>query len=335
MINIDDYFYELPNELIAQEPLTKRDACKLLVVNEDGQIEHKHFFDIVDYLTENDVLVVNRSKVFKARLLGYKDGLGAAEVLLLEKIINNKWKALGKNLKEGQKINFDNKYFGKIITREGSEVIVELNFDEGVIDQIGVTPLPPYIKTDKDFSAEYQTVYAMEIGSSAAPTAGLHFTNELKERLIKKQVKWEEVVLHVGLGTFKKVEQKNIDEKKLHSEYFEIDDGTWERLKKYKEEGKRIIAVGTTALRALETGKQKGYTSIFIYPPYDFKIVDSLITNFHLPKTSLLMLISALLRDRGWKTIYKEAIKEKYRFFSFGDAMWIKPLCPSKADISP
>lgn len=324
MINIDDYDYTLPPELIAQEPLIKRDDCKLLVVGEDGQIEHKSFFEISDYLCENDVLVVNRSKVFKARLLGHKDGGGNAEILLLEKIINNKWKALGKNLKEGQKINFDNKYFGKILKREGSEVEVELNFDEKVIDLIGVTPLPPYIKTDKDYSAEYQTVYAREIGSSAAPTAGIHFTNELKDKLINNGVKWEEIVLHVGLGTFKKVEEKNIIEKKLHSEYFEIDDGTWERLKKYKEEGKRIIAVGTTALRALETGRQKGYTNIFIYPPYDFKVVDSLITNFHLPKTSLLMLIAALLKDRNWKAIYKEAIKERYRFFSFGDAMWIK-----------
>jgi S-adenosylmethionine:tRNA ribosyltransferase-isomerase len=323
MIKIDDYEYILPPELIAQEPWVNRDECKLLVVGEDGDIEHKHFFDIVDYLSENDVLVVNRSKVFKARLLGKKDGGGSAEVLLLEKIINNKWKALGKNLKEGQKINFDEKYFGKILKREGSEVLVELNFDENVIEKIGVTPLPPYIKTDKNYSEEYQTVYAKEIGSSAAPTAGLHFTSELKQKLINNGVKWEEIVLHVGLGTFLKVEEKNIVEKKLHSEYFEIDDGTWERLKKYKEEGKRIIAVGTTALRALETGRQKGFTDIFIYPPYQFKVVDSLITNFHLPKTSLLMLISALLGKRNWQTIYKEAIKEKYRFFSFGDAMFV------------
>ena len=323
MIKIDDYEYILPPELIAQEPWVNRDECKLLVVGEDGDIEHKHFFDIVDYLTDNDVLVVNRSKVFKARLLGKKDGGGSAEVLLLEKIINNKWKALGKNLKEGQKINFDEKYFGKILKREGSEVLVELNFDENVIEKIGVTPLPPYIKTDKNYSEEYQTVYAKEIGSSAAPTAGLHFTSELKQKLINNGVKWEEIVLHVGLGTFLKVEEKNIVEKKLHSEYFEIDEETWERLKKYKEEGKRIIAVGTTALRALETGRQKGFTDIFIYPPYQFKVVDSLITNFHLPKTSLLMLISALLGKRNWQTIYKEAIKEKYRFFSFGDAMFV------------
>lgn len=323
MIKIDDYDYILPPELIAQEPLLKRDECKLLVIDENGKIEHKRFFEIVDYLGENDVLVVNRSKVFKARLLGHKDGGGSAEILLLEKIINNKWKALGKNLKEGQKINFSEKYFGKIIKRDGSEVEVELNFDETVIEQIGVTPLPPYIKSEKDWSKEYQTVYAREIGSSAAPTAGLHFTNELKQKLIEKQVKWEEVVLHVGLGTFKKVEQKNIDERKLHSEYFEIDDGTWERLAQFKKEGKRIIAVGTTALRALETGKQKGYTNIFIYPPYEFKIVDSLITNFHLPKTSLLMLISALLKGRDWKKIYNEAIGKKYRFFSFGDAMFV------------
>lgn len=322
-INIDDYSYDLPPELIAQEPVEKRDDCRLLIVDEENNIIHKQFFNIIDYLTDNDVLVVNRSKVFKARLLGFKDGGGSAEVLLLEKIRVNIWKALGKNLKEGQKINFDDKYFGKIIKREGSEVEVELNFDEKIIDQIGVTPLPPYIKTDKDFSEEYQTVYAREVGSSAAPTAGLHFTTKLKEKLINNGVKWEEVVLHVGLGTFKKVEQKNIDEKKLHSEYFEIDDGTWERLKKYKEEGKRIIAVGSTALRALETGKQRGYTNIFIYPPYQFKMVDSLITNFHLPKTSLLMMVDALLKKRSWQTIYKEAIEKKYRFFSFGDAMWI------------
>lgn len=322
-INIDNYDYNLPAELIAQEPVKKRDDCRLLIVDEENKIIHKHFFNIIDYLTDNDVLVVNRSKVFKARLLGNKNGGGKAEVLLLEKVKGNTWKALGKNIKEGQKINFTEKYFGKILKREGGEVEVELNFDEKVIEIIGQTPLPPYIKTDKDFSNEYQTIYAREVGSSAAPTAGLHFTIELKDKIINKGVKWEEVVLHVGLGTFKKVEQKNIDERKLHSEYFEIDDGTWERLAQYKKEGRRIIAVGTTALRALETGKQKGYTNIFIYPPYQFKVVDSLITNFHLPKTSLLMLISALLANRDWKTIYKEAIKEKYRFFSFGDAMFV------------
>jgi len=323
MIKIEDYDYELPPELIAQEPILKRDDCRLLIVDEENKIIHKQFFDIADYLGENDVLVVNRSKVFKARLLGYKEGGGKAEILLLEKIKNNTWKALGKNVLFGQKVIFDDKYFGKILKREGSEVEVELNFDEDIIEKIGVTPLPPYIKSKKDWSAEYQTIYAKEVGSSAAPTAGLHFTKELGEKIINNGAKWEEIVLHVGLGTFKKVEQKNILEKKLHSEYFEIDDGTWERLKKYKAEGKRIIAVGTTALRALETGRQSGYTNIFIYPPYQFKMVDSLITNFHLPKTSLLMLVDAILGKRSWHTIYKEAIKEKYRFFSFGDAMFV------------
>jgi len=321
MTKIDEYDYDLPVELIAQEPLLKRDDCKLLVVSQNGQIEHKHFFDIVEMLTSNDVLVVNRSKVFKARLLGEKENGGKAEILLLEKIRGNTWKALGKNVKLGQKVLFTDKYFGKIIKRVESEVEVELNFNEDVIEQIGQTPLPPYIKSEKDWSNEYQTIYAREIGSSAAPTAGLHFTEELKMKLIEKGVKWEEIVLHVGLGTFKKVEEKNIVEKKLHSEYFEIDDGTYERIIKYKQEGRRIIAVGTTALRALESGKQKGYTSLFIYPPYEFKIVDSLITNFHLPKTSLLMLVAALLKNRDWKKIYMEAIENRYRFFSFGDAM--------------
>jgi S-adenosylmethionine:tRNA ribosyltransferase-isomerase len=329
VINISDFDYKLPEALIAQEPANPRDDCRLLVVGKDG-VEHKHFYDLVEMLDKNDVLVVNRSRVFPARLRGKKASGGKVEILLLKKLGDNRWLALGRGVKEEQRIDFGQKYFGKIIKKIGKEVEIRLNFDEAVIEKIGVMPLPPYIKSKNEWREEYQTVYAKETGSSAAPTAGLHFSQKLIDKLKEKRVEIEEVVLHVGLGTFKEVTAENIREKKLHSEFYEIDEVTAGRLNRAKVEGKRIIAVGTTSLRVLESvvknGKvqaKSGQTDIFIYPFYQFKFVDSLITNFHLPKSSLVMLVAAMMGE-GWRGVYEQAIKKKYRFFSFGDAMWIK-----------
>jgi S-adenosylmethionine:tRNA ribosyltransferase-isomerase len=332
MIRIDDFDYKLPGELIAQEPLAERDECKLLCVSRSST-RHKKFYDLAKMLTANDVLVVNRSKVFKARLMGIKESGGKAEVLLLRKVGANLWQALGRGVKDGRKISFGGKYWGIIKKKRGEEVEIEINFGDKIIEKIGRVPTPPYIKSKKDFVNEYQNIYAREVGSSAAPTAGFHFSLELKKKLMAKGVGWEEVVLHVGLGTFKKVEEENIILKKLHSEKFMIDKKTAARLNLAKREGKRIIAVGTTAMRVLESVAENGQvqpkvgeTDIFIYPPYRFKFVDSLITNFHLPKTSLLMLVAAAVGEKRWREIYKEAIARGYRFYSFGDAMWIEKL---------
>jgi S-adenosylmethionine:tRNA ribosyltransferase-isomerase len=329
MVKIDDFDYELPIDLIAQEPANPRDSCRLLVVEGD-KITHKHFYDLAEMLTNNDVLVINRSRVFPARLLGRKESGGRAEILLISKLGDFRWLALGKGVKMGQRICFADNYFGEIIKIYGKEVEVKLNFGEEVIEEIGIVPLPPYIKSDGDRREEYQTVYAKETGSSAAPTAGLHFSKELLKKLKKKGVEIEEVVLQVGLGTFGEVTTKNIKEKKLHSEFYEIDRPTALRLNEAKVAGKRIIAIGTTSLRVLESvvenGKvqaKRGRTDIFIYPPYRLKFVDSLITNFHLPKSSLVMLVAVILGEK-WREVYGVAVKKKYRFFSFGDAMWIR-----------
>jgi S-adenosylmethionine:tRNA ribosyltransferase-isomerase len=317
VIKIEDFDYQLPRELIAQEPLLKRDECRLLVVDK-GQIEHKHFYDLEEMLTSNDVLVVNRSKVIPARILGKKKTGGKAEVFLLKKIKTGRWEVLTKNLKVGEVMVVANEEI-RIVAKG----MAEFDFDEEKLFEFGRTPLPPYIKSSGEWRNEYQTVYAREKGSVAAPTAGLHFTPNLLIELKDKGVIIEEVVLHVGLGTFGQIDEKNILEKRLHEEKLIIDKDTWNRLGQYKKEGKRIIAVGTTALRALESGPNKKKTSIFIYPPYKFKMVDSLITNFHLPKSSLLMLVAALMGEK-WREVYLRAIDQKYRFFSFGDAMWIR-----------
>ena len=329
MVKIDDFDYELPIDLIAQEPAIPRDSCRLLVV-EGNKVRHKHFYDLVEMLTKNDVLVLNRSRVFPARLRGVKESGGEVEILLIRRLGDRRWLALGKGVKTGQRINFTNNCFGEIIRIFGKEVEVKLNFGEEVIEKIGKVPLPPYIKTKKEWRKEYQTVYAKEIGSCAAPTAGLHFSQKLLIKLKKKGVEIEEVVLHVGLGTFGEVTEKNIKERKLHSEFYEVDGSTALRLNVAKSAGKRIIAVGTTSLRVLESviknGKvqaKSGVTDIFIYPPYRLKFVDSLITNFHLPKSSLVMLVATILGEK-WRGVYGTAVKKKYRFFSFGDAMWIR-----------
>lgn len=352
MIKIEDYDYELPQELIAQEAIEPRDCCKLLCVkptsdpslDKEGRknilenlvIEEKIFKDIADELGENDVLVLNESRVFPARLIGKKDSGGKVEILLLKKINETDWEAICKpGLKKGKRLDF-RELKGEVI--ENREETIEIRFEfEGdfwkILEQIGKTPIPPYIhnNNEKLVRKTYQTVYAGNYGSAAAPTAGLHFTNELLEKLKNKGVEIEKVNLNVGLGTFKPITEKNIESGKLHTEFLEIKPEVADRLNLAKRQGKRIIAVGTTTVRTLESMAgddgilQSGSknTNIFIYPPYKFKFVDSLITNFHLPKSSLLMLIAAMIGDQ-WKEVYKLAVKNKYRFFSFGDAMWIR-----------
>ncbi len=336
MIKIEDYDYQLPEELIAQEALKKRDECRLLVVEKDGERREVVFKDIADELGENDVLVLNESRVFPARLIGKKESGGRVELLLLKKVGEKEWEAICRpGLKVGKRLDFG-ELKGEVI-KKGEETI-EVRFEyEGdiwkVLEKIGKTPIPPYIHNnkEKEIRKDYQTVYAGSYGSAAAPTAGLHFTEELLEKLKEKGVEVEKVNLHVGLGTFKPITEKNLESGKLHTEFLEIRAEVADRLNLAKKQGKRIIAVGTTSVRSLESmSDEKGIlksgtmeTSIFIYPPYKFKFVDSLITNFHLPKSSLLMLIAAMIGE-DWKKVYDLAVKNRYRFFSFGDAMWIK-----------
>lgn len=336
MIKIEDYDYRLPVELIAQEALKKRDECKLLITNDELRIVEKVFKEIADELGENDVLVLNESRVFPARLFGKKESGGKVELLLLKKINETEWEAISRpGLKMGQKIKF-NSLGGEVVEKQDETIKVKFDYEGDfwkILEKIGKTPIPPYIHNENEgeIRQDYQTVYAASYGSAAAPTAGLHFTDELLERLLKKGVQIEKVNLNVGLGTFKPISEKNLETGKLHAEYFEIKEEVANRLNMAKKQGKRIIAVGTTAVRVLETmsdgeGKLRagsGETSIFIYPPYKFKFVDSLITNFHLPKSSLLMLIAAMMGE-NWKKVYELAVKKKYRFFSFGDAMWIR-----------
>ena len=338
-----DFYYDLPQELIAQTPLAKRDTSRMLVYSKQtSEICHKHFFDILDYLTENDVLVMNRSKVIPARLYGHRVGKPEeiVEILMLKKMELNTYECLvkpGKKFKVGNIIEFSDNLTGEVkeilqtgeriinfIVKDGSPLEVEL-------DKIGEMPLPPYIKEKLQEKNRYQTVYAKEDGSSAAPTAGLHFTTEILDKLKEKGVQIEEVVLHVGLGTFRPVQVNDVENHVMHSEEYFVDKDTADRLNAAKKAGKRIVAVGTTSVRTLETvatenGEIKaghGNTNIFIYPPYKFKFVDSLITNFHLPESTLLMLVSSLMGKENMEKCYAEAIKERYRFFSFGDCMFI------------
>ncbi len=320
-LTLKDFDFNLPECLIAQEPVRPRDHSRLLVLDKNtGQIEHKHFYDIVDYLQAGDVLVMNNSKVIRARLQGTKDTGGKVEVFLLRKIAagpcargdQEVWECMpNKKFKQNLKINFDQDYIGEIIEDK------KIKFNKPGITEVGETPLPPYIKKKAELE-DYQTVYAKEEGSVAAPTAGLHFTPELLQKLKDKGVRIEEVTLHVGLGTFAPVREEDITKHEMHSEYV-VSPGI-------KKTG-RIICVGTTSARTIESlGLEAGskWTDIFIYPGYKFKHVDCLITNFHLPKSSLMMLVSALAGQENIKHAYKEAIKEKYRFYSFGDAMLIK-----------
>jgi len=345
MIKIEDYNYELPQELIAQKALEKRDECRLLCVEnphiplEEGgqlQLEEKRFFEIANELGKNDVLVLNESRVFPARLIGRKDSGGRVELLLLNKLNETDWEAISRpGLKKDRKLFFGD-LKAEVIENLEETVKIRFNFEGDfwkILEEIGKTPIPPYIHNDREneIRQDYQTVYATNYGSAAAPTAGLHFTNELLDKLLRNGVQIEKINLNVGLGTFKPITEKNLESGKLHSELLEIKAEVADRLNIAKKQGKRIIAVGTTAVRTLESminsegilNSGTKETNIFIYPPYKFKFVDSLITNFHLPKSSLLMLIAALMGNR-WREVYELAIEKEYRFFSFGDAMWIR-----------
>ncbi|MFA5532425.1 MAG: tRNA preQ1(34) S-adenosylmethionine ribosyltransferase-isomerase QueA [Candidatus Shapirobacteria bacterium] len=341
-----DYYYNLPSNLIANQPTRLRDHCRLMSLNrQTGHIDHHQFFDLVEILGPNDVLVLNQSKVFPARLLGQKKSGGNIEILLLRQLESDTWIGISKpRPKIGQLIIFPNQLTGQIISSDiySGEIEIKFNFKNQkffqVLDKIGHTPIPPYIlstQTEKEIREEYQTIYAKEVGSAAAPTAGLHFTKKLLSQLKKRGVQIEYITLHVGLGTFQNLRPENLKSKTLHSEFYEIKPIVAKRLNLAKANGKRIIAVGTTSVRTLESAvrlnSQKKYqiipikdsTNIFIYPGVKFKFVDALITNFHLPKSSLLMLVSAFSSKDLILNAYSKAIENKYRFFSFGDAMFI------------
>ncbi len=340
-MKLSDFYYELPEELIAQDPLLKRSDSRLMVLNrEKGSIEHRHFRDITDYINPGDCLVINETRVIPARLMGVKEETGAAiEVLLLKRIDECVWETLvkpGKKARKGAVISFGNGLLkGEVIdiVEEGNRLIrfsYEGIFEE-ILDRLGQMPLPPYITHKLEDKNRYQTVYAKNNGSAAAPTAGLHFTGELLKELEDKGVKIARITLHVGLGTFRPVKVDNILEHHMHSEYYMIDENAADIINSAKRSGGKIISVGTTSTRTLETVADEngiikpssGWTDIFIYPGYKFKIVDRLITNFHLPESTLLMLVSALYDREKILDAYKVAVNEKYRFFSFGDAMFI------------
>ena len=337
-----DFYYELPEELIAQDPLEDRSSSRLLVLDkETGAFSHHVFKEITEYLHEGDCLVINDTKVIPARLIGSKVETNAKiEVLLLKKKENNVWETLvkpGKKAKVGAKISFgDGLLMGEVIdvVEEGNRLI-KFDFDgifEEILDQLGQMPLPPYITHQLEDKNRYQTVYAKHEGSAAAPTAGLHFTKELLERIQEKGIEIARVTLHVGLGTFRPVKTENILEHHMHSEFYTVTQEAADKINTARKNGGKIIAVGTTSTRTLESvgtedGTVKagsGWTQIFIYPGYQFKVIDSLITNFHLPESTLVMLVSALAGREHVLAAYEEAVNEKYRFFSFGDAMLIK-----------
>lgn len=340
-MNTKDFYYDLPEELIAQSPLENRTDSRLMVLNrESGEIIHKHFYDVIEYLNEGDCLVMNNTRVIPARLYGVKEGTGGKiEFLLLKRIDINTWEVIlkpGRKAKPGSRFEFGNGLLKAEIleVKEDGNRIVRFEFDgiwEELLDKLGEMPLPPYIREKLADKERYQTVYSKIEGSAAAPTAGLHFTNELIEKIKEKGVKVAFVTLHVGLGTFRPVSAQNVENHKMHSEYYEISKESAEIINKTRENGGRVIAVGTTSVRTMESVADEngvlkscsGNTEIFIYPGYKFKIVDALITNFHLPESTLLMLISALADKDKIFEAYNEAIRERYRFFSFGDAMLI------------
>ncbi|OQY08713.1 MAG: tRNA preQ1(34) S-adenosylmethionine ribosyltransferase-isomerase QueA [Fusobacteriia bacterium 4572_132] len=339
-MKLTEYDYNLPEEFIAQEPVSPRDSSKLMVLNKEKEtIEHKHFYDIIDYLKKGDLLVMNSTKVIPARLMGRKKTGGFAEIFLLNRIDINNWECLvrpGRRLKEGTKVYFGkNKLIATIIKRkENGNRVVAFEYDgifEEILDELGEMPLPPYIKAELKEKDRYQTVYAQKGESVAAPTAGLHFTQELLTKIKEKGVEIAEVFLEVGLGTFRPVKTENVLEHQMHEEKYEVPVDAAEKINRAKREGRRVIAVGTTSVRTLESASEKKNeiiakkesTDIFIYPGYEFKIVDAIITNFHLPKSTLIMLISAFAKKDFIFEAYEKAIKDKYRFFSFGDAMFI------------
>ena len=339
-----DFYYDLPEELIAQFPTEHRDGCRLMVLNkEKGEIEHKIFSDIIDYLNPEDMLVVNSSKVIPARLLGKTDKTGAdMELLLLRMLDSGEWETLvrpGKRAKVGSSFTFSGILHATVTSiLDGGNRTVKFSYDEekyqsiyAVLDEIGNMPLPPYITKKLENKEDYQTVYAKAEGSAAAPTAGLHFTRELLEKIKAKGVGYGEVTLHVGLGTFRPVKVDKIEDHLMHGEYFYLTDEVAEEINRRRKAGGRIIAVGTTSARVLESVSDpdgtvnavSGETGIFIYPGYKFKAVDALITNFHLPESTLIMLVSALAGKENVMGAYETAVRERYRFFSFGDAMLI------------
>jgi len=341
-LEVKDFYYDLPKEFIAQHPMEKRDECRLMVLGkENGSIEHKKFKDILDYLNSGDCLVLNDTRVLPARLLGVKEGSGGKmEFLLLKRIDKNKWEILvkpGKKAVIGSRFVFGNgELRARIVSIEAEgNRIAEFEYEgifEEVLDRLGQMPLPPYITEKLEDKEQYQTVYSKEKGSAAAPTAGLHFTKELLEEIRAKGVKIAFLTLHVGLGTFRPVKVDKIEKHHMHSEFYMLSKEAAETINQVKAEGKRVISVGTTSTRTIETiadangflKEQSGWTEIFIYPGYKFKVVDALITNFHLPESTLLMLVSALSSRDYIMSAYETAVKEKYRFFSFGDAMLIK-----------
>ena len=338
-----DFYFDLPEELIAQDPLTDRSSSRLLVLDkESGRVEHHIFKDIIHYLEPGDCLVLNNTKVIPARLIGHKEDTGAAiEVLLLKHLEDGTWETLvkpGKKARPGARIVFGD----GLLTAEVADIMEEGNrkirfeyegvFEE-ILDQLGEMPLPPYITHKLQDKNRYQTVYAKYEGSAAAPTAGLHFTPELLDALEKKGVKLAYVTLHVGLGTFRPVKEDNLLNHHMHTEYYQVSAEAAEMINSTKARGNRVICVGTTSCRTIESAadekghlkESSGDTSIFIYPGYQFKVLDGLITNFHLPESTLVMLVSALAGREHVLAAYEEAIKERYRFFSFGDAMFIRP----------
>ncbi|MDE6889513.1 MAG: tRNA preQ1(34) S-adenosylmethionine ribosyltransferase-isomerase QueA [Eubacterium sp.] len=340
-MDVKDFYYELPKELIAQDPLVDRSGSRLMVLNKaDGSISHRIFRDLTEYLQPGDCLVINNTKVLPARLFGKKAETGAViELLLLKRLSGDRWETLvkpGRKAKIGTKLQFgDGLLNGEIvdIVAEGNRVI-QFSYDgifEQILDQLGEMPLPPYITHQLEDKQRYQTVYAKQEGSAAAPTAGLHFTPQLLEQIQQKGVEIAQVTLHVGLGTFRPVKAQQVADHQMHSEFYELTKEQADKINRAKAEGHRVIAVGTTSTRTLESiadasGSVKaasGWTQIFIYPGYHFRCIDALVTNFHLPESTLIMLVSALAGREQVLAAYAQAVQEKYRFFSFGDAMLI------------
>lgn len=340
-MKLSDFYYDLPKELIAQDPLENRSDSRLMVVDrKTGEITHKHFYNILDYVNQGDCMVINDTKVIPARLMGVKEDTGASiEVLLLKRREEKLWETLvkpGKKARVGARISFG----GGLLSGEVTDIVEEGNrlirFEyegiwEELLDRLGQMPLPPYITHQLKDRNRYQTVYAKHDGSAAAPTAGLHFTKELLAQVKEKGVEIAHVTLHVGLGTFRPVKVENILEHHMHSEFYVVEEAEAEKINRAKARGNRVISVGTTSTRTLESVADEqgivhagsGFTDIFIYPGYSFRVVDSLITNFHLPESTLLMLVSAFSDREQMMRAYEEAVREKYRFFSFGDAMLI------------
>ncbi|EFA89660.1 S-adenosylmethionine tRNA ribosyltransferase [Peptoniphilus lacrimalis DNF00528] len=334
-----DFSYDLPSELIAQHPAQKRDQSRLMLLNKKtGEINHKKFYNIIDYLNNGDVLVLNDTRVMPARIFGHRPEKDESIEILLLNHKGDTWETLakpGKKLKIGTEIIFSDELKAQVvdISEDGSRFLkfIYSGIFEEILDRLGEMPLPPYIQEKLEDKERYQTVYSKEIGSAAAPTAGLHFTKELLKKIEEKGIEICFITLHVGLGTFRPVKVEDVTKHKMHSEFYIIRDDVAKKINKAKDEGRRIVAVGTTSIRTLESASddkgyveaKSGWTDIFIYPPYKFKCVDALITNFHLPESTLIMLVSSLSTREIILNAYNVAVKEKYRFFSFGDAMFI------------